>query len=126
MCEPVEACRRLARKLEATLRLAARLQRGELAPWLGPGAQGWEIIVAADPMNAGYRAWIGELSAGRAVVATSEAQTPAGLLDIQRDAIAHVVHLWLTLGGVQLAPYRDAARSTHSDSSQLPPCAGSC
>jgi hypothetical protein len=106
-CEPVEAWRRLARQLEATLRLAARLQRGEVAPWLGPGAQGWEIIAAADPMNARYSAWIDELSAGRAVVvaAAEDPPTLAELLDLQRAAIARVVDLWLTYGRVQLVPY---------------------
>jgi hypothetical protein len=111
ICEPIEAWRRLARQLQATLQLAARLQRGEVAPLLGSGAHAWEMIAAADPMNARYSAWIDELSAGRSVVAATEDPTTAELLNLERAAIARVVDLWLTLGGVQLVPYWDAARS---------------
>jgi hypothetical protein len=109
--EPLEAWRRLARQLEAMLRLAAYLQRGKITPWLGPGANGWDSIAAADPNRAQYEAWIDELSADRTVATDWEDPTSAEVIGLQRGAIAGVLHVWLKFGGVQLVPYWDATLS---------------
>jgi hypothetical protein len=99
--EPLEAWRRLARQLVATFRLAAQLQRGQVTPWLGPGAENWDSIGAADPKCAQYEAWIDEQSADRPLATAWKNPTSTEVLGLQRSAIARVLDLWLKFGGVQ-------------------------
>jgi hypothetical protein len=102
--EPVEAWKRLARQLAATLRLAARLQRGEPCPWRGPGSEDWEAIMAADPQGVLYLAWLRELRARRPVAVVGPEPSAEDLVKLSREQVARVVDVWLAHGGVQLVP----------------------
>jgi hypothetical protein len=107
--EPVEAWRRLARQLEALLRLTAHLQGGQATSSFGPAAESWDTIGAADPRHERYRSWIDELSADRPLAPAWDNPTSREVLVLQRSAIARVLHVWLKFGGVQLVPHWDAA-----------------
>jgi hypothetical protein len=106
--EPAEAWRRLARQVEALLRLAAHLQRGQMTSWLGPTAGRWEVITSADPKRAQYECCIDELTADRPLATAWESPTSAEVLGLQRNAVARILHVWLKFGDVQLVPYWDA------------------
>jgi hypothetical protein len=78
---------------------------------LGPGAECWDLIGAADIKHAGYDAWIDELSADRPITPAWESPTSSEVLAFQRGAIARVLDVWLKFGGVRLVPYWDAVMS---------------
>lgn len=106
--EPVEAWRRMARQLAATLRIAARLQRDEIVSGHGPGRADWDEIRASDPQRDLYRIWLKEIYARRPVAHTGWGDlSDPEMLNLQRDALAHIVGLWLSYGGVELVPKWD-------------------
>lgn len=82
--EPVDAWRQLARQLAATLRLAARLQRGELPALRGSGSEGWEAIMAADPQGVLPMAWRRELYARRPVAVVGPQPSREDLVRMER------------------------------------------
>jgi hypothetical protein len=124
VCEPVDAWRRLARQLEALLRLAAHLQGGQITPSFGPAAESWDIIDAADPRHERYRSWIDELSAARPLAAAWDHPTSAEVLGLQRSAIARVLHVWLKFGGVQARALLGRRTFAHGCPSRVQPGGG--